>query len=99
MRQGREKQLERWTFDLPSSSTGRMWKEEERQRKSMCERQPMDRATPGVGVGAGGAWAGGASCHLLRGEVGAWSGCREALSVPPNRSEGPVSRIGSLWPG
>lgn len=49
MQQGREKQLERWTFDLPSSSTGRMWKEEERQRKSMCERQPMDRATPGRG--------------------------------------------------
>lgn len=59
----------------------------ETEKERMCERQPMDRATPGRGEGGG------------RGEVGAWSGCREDPSVPPNRAEGLVSRIGSLWPG
>lgn len=56
MRQGREKQLEGRTFDLPSSSTGRMW-EKERQRKKECVKDSrMDRATPGVGVGCLGLW-------------------------------------------
>lgn len=51
MRQGGTEQLEGPTFDLPSSSTGRMW-EEETEKERMCERQP-DEPLLGRGGGLG----------------------------------------------
>lgn len=53
----------------------------------------MDRATPGEGWGA-------CACGAcLRLPDGPGLGCREAPSVPPNRVEGLVSRMGPLCPG
>lgn len=50
MQQGRKEQLERRTFDLPSSSTGRMWEEERRQRKKECVKDSqMSHSWGGVG--------------------------------------------------
>lgn len=69
--------------------------EEKRQRKKECVKDSrMDRATPG---GRGGGVAGRRGLGLR----GSWarSGVQGAPSVPPNRLEGPVSRIGLLWPG
>lgn len=60
-KEGRTEQLEGPTFDLPSSSTGRMWEEERRQRKKECVKDSqMSHSWGGVGT-----WAvQGAGCSL-----------------------------------
>lgn len=61
MQQGGSEQLEGRTFDLPSSSTGRMWEEERRQRKKECVKDRRMSHSWG-GVGAWAVW--GAGCSL-----------------------------------
>lgn len=82
-----EEQLEGRTFDLPSSSTGRMW-EKERQRKKECVKDSrMDRAPPGVGWGVPG--PAGPPAASLRGEVWGqvWGAGR--LPLPTQQTGGP----------
>lgn len=79
MQQGRKEQLERRTFDLPSSSTGRMWEEERRQRKKECVKDSRMSHSWG-GVGAWAVWGAGCSLSPTRHVGVSWAGDRIPLA-------------------